>query len=167
MSEDIVVPLDRFGRRSRRRSRSGARHGLEACSWGHAGDGNLHSTFLVAPDDEAELERASSAAEELFELAVRLGGSISGEHGVGWVKRGQLARQWPPRALGLHEAVKRAFDPEGPDEPRQEDRVMRPRPAGDGGSDGAAGRGERIRAAGCGGFVLKRGPGRGRVGMAG
>jgi FAD/FMN-containing dehydrogenase len=44
---------------------------------------------------------------------VRLGGSISGEHGVGWVKRGQLARQWGPRALELHAEIKRAFDPKG------------------------------------------------------
>ena len=48
-----------------------------------------------------------------FELAVRLGGSISGEHGIGWLKRGQLSRQWAPRGLELHEAVKRAFDPKG------------------------------------------------------
>ena len=91
----------------------GDRHRLEACSWGHAGDGNLHSTFLVARDDAAQLERARAAAEELFQLAVRLGGSISGEHGIGWLKRGQLSGQWPPRALELHEAVKRAFDPKG------------------------------------------------------
>jgi len=52
-----------------------------------------------------------AACEELFELAVSLGGSISGEHGVGLVKRGQLARQWQPRALELHAAVKAAFDP--------------------------------------------------------
>ena len=113
VSEDIVVPLDRNREAIEETVSIGSRHGLEACSWGHAGDGNLHSTFLVAPDDPGELERAGSAAEELFELAVRLGGSISGEHGVGWVKRGQLARQWPPRALALHEAVKRAFDPRG------------------------------------------------------
>jgi FAD/FMN-containing dehydrogenase len=82
-----------------------------ACSWGHAGDGNLHSTFLISPDDVGEVARAESACEELFELAVRLGGSISGEHGVGWVKRGQLARQWTPRAVELHRQIKEAFDP--------------------------------------------------------
>ena len=64
-------------------------------------------------DDEDALARAELAAEELFALAVRLGGSISGEHGVGWVKRGQLARQWEPRALELHAEIKRAFDPKG------------------------------------------------------
>jgi FAD/FMN-containing dehydrogenase len=113
VSEDIVVPLDRIQEAIEETAAIGERHRLEACSWGHAGDGNLHSTFLVAPHDGGELERASSAAEELFELAARLGGSISGEHGIGWVKRGQLARQWPSRALELHEAVKRVFDPKG------------------------------------------------------
>jgi FAD/FMN-containing dehydrogenase len=113
VSEDIVVPLDRLGEAIEETLAIGARHGLPACSWGHAGDGNLHSTFLVAADDEDGLARAGLAAEELFALAVRLGGSISGEHGVGWMKRGQLARQWKPRALELHAEIKRAFDPKG------------------------------------------------------
>ncbi len=113
VSEDIVVPLDRLGEAIEETLAIGARHGLRACSWGHAGDGNLHSTFLIAPDDENELARAELAADELFALATRLGGSISGEHGVGWMKRGQLVRQWPPRALELHAEIKRAFDPKG------------------------------------------------------
>jgi glycolate dehydrogenase FAD-linked subunit len=113
VSEDIVVPVDRLAGAIDETIAIGHRHGLEACSWGHAGDGNLHSTLLVAPEDPSELDRARAAAEELFELAVRLGGSISGEHGAGWVKRGQLARQWPPRALDLHAEIKRAFDPKG------------------------------------------------------
>ena len=111
VSEDIVVPLDRLGEAIEETLEIGRRHGLETCSWGHAGDGNLHATFLVVPGDEDELRRAREAAGELFRLAVRLGGSISGEHGVGWEKRGQLAAQWPPRALDLHEQIKRAFDP--------------------------------------------------------
>jgi FAD/FMN-containing dehydrogenase len=113
VSEDIVVPLDRLQEAIEETVAIGARLRLEACSWGHAGDGNLHSTFMVAPEAEDELERARDAAEALFELAVRLGGSISGEHGTGWVKGGQLGRQWPQRALELHEGVKRAFDPKG------------------------------------------------------
>ncbi len=76
-------------------------------------DGNLHSTFLVDRGDEDELRRAETAAQELFALAARLGGSVSGEHGLGWVKRGRLAQQWAPRALALHEQVKHAFDPKG------------------------------------------------------
>ena len=113
VSEDIVVPLDRLREAIDETLEIGARHGLPACSFGHAGDGNLHSTFLVAADDEAGLARAAEAVGELFALAVRLGGSISGEHGVGWVKRGQLARQWSPQALALHAKIKRVFDPKG------------------------------------------------------
>jgi glycolate oxidase subunit GlcD len=113
VSEDIVVPFDRLREAIEETTAIGRRYELAACSWGHAGDGNLHSTFLVSPQEPDELERAEHAAAELFALAARLGGSISGEHGVGWVKRGQLERQWPPRALDLHAEIKRAFDPKG------------------------------------------------------
>ena len=113
LSEDIVVPLDRLGEAIAQTLEIGRRHDLEACSWGHAGDGNLHSTFLLDPASKIELRRAEHAAEDLFELAVRLGGSVSGEHGLGYLKRGQLARQWPEPALRLHEELKRLFDPKG------------------------------------------------------
>ena len=73
----------------------------------------MHATVLVDPGDDAELARALAVGEELFELVVSLGGSIAGEHGVGWLKRGRLAAQWDERALALHEEVKRAFDPKG------------------------------------------------------
>jgi glycolate oxidase subunit GlcD len=111
LSEDIVVPLDRLEEAIDGTLEIGKRHGLAACSWGHAGDGNLHSTMLVNPADLAEVGRAESAAIDLFELAVSLGGSISGEHGLGTVKSGHLGLQWGNRALELHEGVKRLFDP--------------------------------------------------------
>jgi glycolate oxidase subunit GlcD len=111
LSDDIVVPLDRLAEAIAETVEIGNRHDLVALSFGHAGDGNLHSTFLVAPESPEELERAFAGCEELFDLATRLGGSISGEHGVGILKRGQLRRQWSPRALELHAAVKAAFDP--------------------------------------------------------
>jgi glycolate oxidase subunit GlcD len=113
VSEDIVVPVDRLQQAIEQTVEIGRRHDLETCSWGHAGDGNLHSTFMIDLDEPAELERAEEAAQELFALAVELNGSISGEHGVGLVKNGQLALQWAPRAVAMHEAIKQAFDPKG------------------------------------------------------
>jgi FAD/FMN-containing dehydrogenase len=113
VSEDIVVPVDRLQRAIDGTIEIGRRHDLPACSWGHAGDGNLHSTFMIDLDDPAELERAEQAAEDLFALSVELGGSVSGEHGIGLVKNGQLARQWDPAAIAMHEAIKRTFDPKG------------------------------------------------------
>jgi FAD/FMN-containing dehydrogenase len=113
LSEDVAVPVDRLAEAIERVVEIGARHDLEACSWGHAGDGNLHATFLLAPGDEAQLARAHAATEELFAMAIELGGTISGEHGVGWLKRGWLSRQWDPAAVRLHRAIKDALDPKG------------------------------------------------------
>ena len=113
LSEDVAVPVDRLAEAIEETVAIGERHGLEACSWGHAGDGNLHSTFLLDPGDEAQLRRAHEAADELFAMAVRLGGTVSGEHGLGVLKNGQLARQWAPAAVALHRSVKAALDPKG------------------------------------------------------
>jgi glycolate oxidase subunit GlcD len=113
ISEDVAVPLDRLAEAIERTVEIGARHGVEACSWGHAGDGNLHSTFLIARDDAGQLRRAQAAAEELFAMAIELGGTVTGEHGIGLLKRGWLSRQWDPAAVRLHQAVKDALDPKG------------------------------------------------------
>jgi FAD/FMN-containing dehydrogenase len=113
ISEDIVVPVERLREVVAATVEIGERHRLPACSWGHAGDGNVHATFMIDPDDEHELDRAADAAHQLFELAAAAGGSVSGEHGLGLVKNGMLALQWPSRALDLHEQIKRLFDPKG------------------------------------------------------
>jgi glycolate oxidase subunit GlcD len=113
LSEDVAVPIDQLAAAIEETIAIGDRHGLTACSWGHAGDGNLHSTFLLTPGDDDQLRRAGEAAEELFAMAIRLGGTVSGEHGVGLLKNGQLSRQWDAPAVELHRAVKRALDPKG------------------------------------------------------
>ena len=113
LSEDIAVPLDRIEEAIEETLEIGRRHGLPACSWGHVGDGNLHSTFLLAPDDPNELGRAARAADDLLAMALRLGGTVSGEHGLGLVRSGWLARQWGERAAALHDEIKRVFDPKG------------------------------------------------------
>jgi glycolate oxidase subunit GlcD len=113
VSEDVVVPVEHLAEALARFGEIAARHGLRGCAWGHGADGNIHANLLVDPHRESELAAAAAAVEELFGVAIALGGSISGEHGVGWLKRGQLARQWPEGALRLHEEIKRAFDPKG------------------------------------------------------
>jgi glycolate oxidase subunit GlcD len=113
LSEDVAVPVERLADIVDGTVAIGTRHGLEACSWGHAGDGNVHATFLLDRGDAAQRERADAAVQELFALAIELGGTVSGEHGLGWLKRGQLRRQWAPAAVAAHEAVKRALDPAG------------------------------------------------------
>ncbi len=110
-SEDIAVPLDRLRDVARETLEIGARHGVPALSFGHAGDGNIHSTFLFSPDDPDEERRADAACHDLFELAIRLGGTVTGEHGIGWLKRGQLERQLGAAGYDLHMRIKRAFDP--------------------------------------------------------
>jgi glycolate oxidase subunit GlcD len=110
-SEDITVPLDKLRDVAHETLAIGERHGVPALSFGHAGDGNIHSTFLFTIDDEDETARADAACHELFDLALRLGGTVSGEHGIGWLKRGQLERQLGPAGYDLHLRIKQAFDP--------------------------------------------------------
>jgi glycolate oxidase subunit GlcD len=112
-SEDIAVPLDRLRDVARETLEIGARHDVPALSFGHAGDGNIHSTFLFSPDSADEERRADAACHELFELALRLGGTVSGEHGIGWLKRGQLVHQLGETGYDLHTRIKQTFDPKG------------------------------------------------------
>jgi len=110
-SEDVAVPLDRLRDVARETLEIAERHDVIGLSFGHAGDGNIHSTFLFSHDDPDEERRADDACVELFDLAIRLGGTISGEHGIGWLKRGQLERQWSAETYELHARLKQAFDP--------------------------------------------------------
>jgi glycolate oxidase subunit GlcD len=111
VSEDVVFPLERLREGLEGFSRIAESHGLLSCVWGHGGEGNVHATVLVDPAREEEIEAAQAAGEELFRLVVALGGSVAGEHGVGWSKRGLLELQWERRAVEAHEQIKRVFDP--------------------------------------------------------
>jgi glycolate oxidase subunit GlcD len=113
LSEDIAVPVERLAEAVRGTVAIGERHGLPSCSWGHAGDGNVHATFLLDPGDAGERDRAAAAAEDLFDLALELGGTLSGEHGLGRLKAHRLADQLDPATLALQRAVKDALDPKG------------------------------------------------------
>ena len=111
VSEDVVVPFDRLREAIEGTIAIGRRHGLEVCSWGHAGDGNLHATFLIDLDSSDERDRAERAADDVFDMAIALGGSISGEHGIGILKVGKVAEALGDRLIHLEAEIKRAFDP--------------------------------------------------------
>ncbi len=111
ISDDIAVPIDRLAAAIEGTIEIGDRHGIAACSFGHAGDGNLHSTFMFDPSDELAVRRAKAAGDDLLAMAIELGGTISGEHGIGLAKNGWLNRQWSEPAVRVHEAIKQALDP--------------------------------------------------------
>jgi FAD/FMN-containing dehydrogenase len=111
VSEDLEVPVERLADAVRGTVEVGRRHGLTGLSWGHAGDGNLHATFLVARDDTSGQQAARRACAELFAVTRALGGSISGEHGLGLLKREYA--EWSQPVAALQRQIKAAFDPKG------------------------------------------------------
>ena len=111
ISEDVVVPGEKLAEAIEETVRIGERHGLEACSWGHAGDGNLHSTFLVDLNNSDEMTRGANAAAEIFDMAIRLGGSISGEHGIGSLKTSYVTKALGETSIRLQAEIKKVFDP--------------------------------------------------------
>ncbi len=113
LSEDVAVPFERLGEAVQATIEIGERHGLRACSWGHAGDGNLHSSFLIGSGDADGFARADAAAGELFAYVRSIDGTLSGEHGIGRVKRPHLERHSAPEELALQRGIKALFDPKG------------------------------------------------------
>lgn len=111
---DTVVPRSKLAELVVAARESAERQGLLALCYGHAGDGNLHVNILRGELDDATWERRRDAAElELFKRICALGGSITGEHGVGFTQRRFLPLAVDPVALGLMEGLKAAFDPRG------------------------------------------------------
>ncbi|NOZ58698.1 MAG: FAD-binding protein [Euryarchaeota archaeon] len=108
--EDITVPVAALPEMMRRIGRIAERHGLRIATFGHAGDGNLHPTFLL--NDEEELERARAAVEELFRECLALGGTLSGEHGIGVEKRPYFELEHG-KAAQIMRDIKRTLDPQG------------------------------------------------------
>ena len=83
------------------------------CTFGHAGDGNLHPTVVHERGDADAAARAAQAFEAILDVALELGGTVTGEHGVGLLKRRSLGVELEPAVQSLHAAVKRAWDPTG------------------------------------------------------
>ena len=112
VSEDVAVPLAQLPALAHAAREIGAAQGLDVASFGHAGDGNLHVNVLYDPAASADvMTRVDRAVHELFRVTVALGGTLSGEHGIGISKRPfmPLEQSEPLRALQL--SLKRAWDP--------------------------------------------------------
>jgi glycolate oxidase subunit GlcD len=113
VNEDVVVPRDRVAELVSRTNELGAKHELRVVNFGHLGDGNVHATFLIDPRVEGQRARADAAAGELFETVLAMGGSLSGEHGVGAAKLAYVERQLGPGTVELMRRIKSALDPHG------------------------------------------------------
>jgi glycolate oxidase len=109
--DDVGVPRSRIPHLLDRIERAAARHDVEVCTFGHAGDGNMHPCLLVPHGDDEARGRALEAFDAIVEAALDLGGTSTGEHGVGAVKAAFLAREVGARNLEVQRAIKRALDP--------------------------------------------------------
>ncbi|MEY4623490.1 MAG: glycolate oxidase subunit GlcD [Actinomycetota bacterium] len=111
--EDISVPRPQLSRAAEAIEGIGEKYSLLIGTFGHAGDGNLHPTIVINKDDADEVARAEKSLADIFNLALDLGGTITGEHGVGSAKLPYLKEKLGDVSLGLHRNIKSVFDPDG------------------------------------------------------
>lgn len=111
LTEDVCVPRGRIAEMLTRIEEIGVRHATEIATVAHAGDGNLHPLLLTPHGDDGARLRAQAAFDDIVDAALTLGGTVSGEHGVGLLKRAGAERELGPTVIALHRAVKQALDP--------------------------------------------------------
>jgi len=110
---DGTIPRRRLGEMLQAIAGMEQKYGLRCCNVFHAGDGNLHPLILYDANQAGELERAERFGGEILELSVHLGGTITGEHGVGYEKINQMCVQFAAAELETFHSIKAAFDPAG------------------------------------------------------
>lgn len=113
INEDIVVPRSKIPDMVRKITELKNETGLTMVSFGHAGDGNIHFNIMLDKNDKEELRKANKAVEAVFDYTIELGGTISGEHGVGITKAPYLKKEIGSVELDLMKKIKKAFDPKG------------------------------------------------------
>jgi len=111
LTEDVCVPRSQIPAMLEQISAIAARHGVKIATIAHAGDGNLHPLLITPPGDEAARAAAQAAFEEFLDAAIALGGTVTGEHGVGLLKRDGMRRELDPGSVALQTAVRQALDP--------------------------------------------------------
>jgi glycolate dehydrogenase FAD-linked subunit len=113
INEDVVVPRSKVPELIARIEEIGRNHNTFVANFGHAGDGNIHVNFMCDRENPESIRRARECVKETFALSVNLGGSISGEHGIGYVKAAYLDMAIDPPTLEIMKAIKKVFDPNG------------------------------------------------------
>ena len=111
--EDVTVPRSELARMVAHIGEVADRYGVKVGTFGHMGDGNLHPTLLTDERNEEEMPRVEAAMKEIFEYTVQLGGTITGEHGVGLAKKPFLPSALGPVAMDVMRRLKGVFDPNG------------------------------------------------------
>jgi glycolate oxidase len=111
--EDVTVPRSHLAEIVSFVEEVAARHRLQIATFGHFGDGNVHPTILTDETDHEEMERVHLALGEIIAKTIALGGTITGEHGVGLAKKPFLAGQFDEASYALMKRVKKALDPGG------------------------------------------------------
>jgi D-lactate dehydrogenase len=111
INEDVVVPVSKIPALIEAIESMSQRHSVRIVSFGHAGNGNLHTNLLIDPNHPEEIQAAQSCLDELFKTVLSLGGALSGEHGIGLEKRPFMALQYSPETLLLMQQIKSVFDP--------------------------------------------------------
>ncbi|MGE4546472.1 MAG: FAD-linked oxidase C-terminal domain-containing protein, partial [Desulfurella sp.] len=111
LNEDIVVPRSKIAEMIKKTQDIAKKYNVVIVNFGHAGDGNIHTNIMYNTKDKDESERAFKAMDEVFNECLKLGGSISGEHGIGITKQDYLERQVGKRTVELYKQIKLAFDP--------------------------------------------------------
>ena len=111
--DDVAVPISKIAELVERVEALSTKYDLTIGIFGHAGDGNMHPTIVHDHGDLKAQERAIAAFGEIVEIAQSLGGTASGEHGIGSIKQGFAAAELSPAVIELQRAIKKAFDPKG------------------------------------------------------
>jgi len=113
INEDIVVPRSKIPDMVRKINSLKEKTGLTMVSFGHAGDGNIHFNIMLDKKNKTELKKAEYAIDVLFDYTLELGGTISGEHGVGITKAAYIEKEIGSVELNLMKKIKKVFDPKG------------------------------------------------------
>jgi glycolate oxidase len=111
LTEDVCVPRSAVPKMLVAIEEIAARHGTRISTVAHAGDGNLHPLIITPAGDDTAREAAQAAFEEILSAAIAVGGTVTGEHGVGLLKRGGMRQELSPEVLAMQQAVKRTLDP--------------------------------------------------------